>query len=129
MNALALAYVAVGGAVGSMGRYFVQILCERYVAIELPVSTFAVNILGSFLMGAWVAVVTLWMPAKARDLHLLLGIGMLGGFTTFSAFSFDIFLLLDRGLLAQVVLYALGTVVFSVLALAAGAWMIKFIAG
>ncbi len=131
MNALALMYVTVGGAFGSMCRYVVQFLCTRYIGLasDFPVGTFAVNILGGFLMGLWIAAITVLLPAKARDLHLLFAIGVLGGFTTFSAFSLDIFLLVERGLLLQAALYIVGSVTLSVLALLGGIWIIKLTMG
>lgn len=125
MNALTLMYVGVGGAVGSMARYAVNVLCTRFLLIDFPVATFAVNVLGGFLMGAWIAAITFLLPAKAKELHLLVAVGFLGGFTTFSAFSLEIFLLFDRGLAVQTVLYIAGSVFFSVMALLAGMWVVK----
>lgn len=125
MNALTLMYVGVGGAVGSMARYAVNVLCTRFLLIDFPVATFTVNILGGFLMGAWIATITFLLPAKAKELHLLVAVGFLGGFTTFSAFSLEIFLLFDRGLAVQTVLYIAGSVFFSVMALLAGMWVVR----
>ncbi len=118
-------YVAFGGAVGSMLRYALADAIARYNTSDFPYGTFAVNLLGGLLMGAWIATVAFMMPAKARDLHLLLAVGLLGGFTTFSAFSLDIFLLLERGLNMQAVLYIAGSVVLSVLALLLGMMLVK----
>lgn len=125
MNALTLMYVGIGGAVGSMARYAVNALCTRFLLIDFPIATFAVNVLGGFLMGAWIAAMTFLLPAKAKELHLLVAVGFLGGFTTFSAFSLEIFLLFDRGLAVQTVLYIAGSVFFSVMALLAGMWVVK----
>lgn len=131
MNALALMYVTVGGAFGSMCRYAVSVLCSRYfaTATEFPVGTFTVNILGGFLMGVWLAAITVLMPAKARDLHLLFAVGVLGGFTTFSAFSLDLFLMFERGLIIQALIYIFGSVIFSVIALLAGIGLIRLTLG
>lgn len=127
MNALALAYVAVGGAVGSVCRYALQVLSQRYILIDFPVGTLAVNVLGAFLMGAWVASVAVFLPAKARELNLLLGVGILGGFTTFSAFSVETFFLLERAMWMQAAVYIIGSVALSLLALLGGVWMVKFL--
>lgn len=128
MNALALAYVAVGGAVGSMARYAVQWLYARHFAVEFPAATLTVNVFGSFLMGVWLAAVMVMMPGKARELHLLFAIGALGGFTTFSSFSMDVFLLFERGLLVPGLVYIVASVLLSILALIGGVFLVRFFA-
>ncbi len=126
---LSLMYVAIGGAVGSMCRYALMTAVGHYTKLaDFPYGTFAVNVLGGFLMGLWIAVMATLLPAKAKDLHLLVAVGLLGGFTTFSAFSMDTFLLFERGLLLQVLLYIVGSVVLSVLGLVAGMWCIRLLA-
>ena len=129
MNALALLYVALGGAVGASLRYALTDLIARYNSSGFPWGTVSVNILGSLLMGMWVAAV-LASPVleRAKDLHLLLAVGLLGGFTTFSAFSLDVFLLAEKQLYSQLLLYILGSVLLSVLALVAGMWLLKSVA-
>jgi CrcB protein len=129
MSMIALMYVAVGGAVGSMWRYAMMTLIGHFTkAGEFPWGTFAVNVLGGFLMGLWIAAMAHILPARGKDLHLLFAVGVLGGFTTFSTFSLDTFLLLERGLLAQAGAYIVGSVVLSVLALVLGMWCIRFFA-
>jgi fluoride exporter len=129
MNMLSLMYVAVGGAVGSMSRYALMMAVSRLSLTAFPLGTLLVNVLGGFLMGVWIAVMAgMISPGKAKDLHLLLATGVLGGFTTFSAFSVDVFLLFERGLMLQAALYIVGSVLLSVLALLLGMWCIKFIA-
>jgi len=127
MDFMALMYVAVGGALGSMMRYAVMSLVGRFNVTEFPYATLAVNILGGLLMGVWIAAMANLMPAKAKDLHLLFAVGVLGGFTTFSTFSMDMFLLLQREMLMQAALYAAGSVILSVAALLAGMWLIRLI--
>lgn len=129
MNMLSLMYVAFGGAVGAMARYLMTEAVAKLNATSFPFGTLSVNVLGGFLMGLWVAVFALWLDGKPKDLHLLVAIGALGGFTTFSAFSMDLFLLLERGLLTQAMLYIVGSVVLSVTALLAGMWIVKLAAG
>ena len=68
------------------------------------------------------------LPARAKDLHLLFAVGALGGFTTFSAFCLESFLLLEQGLEVQAALYIFGSITLSVLALMAGMWCIKLFA-
>ena len=125
MNALALAYVAIGGAVGSMARYAMQWMFVRHFPTDFPFGTLAVNVLGSFLIGVWIAIMTIMMPVK--ELHLLFAIGALGGFTTFSAFSLDVFFLFERGLAGQAALYIVGSVLLSLLALMGGIFAVRFL--
>jgi len=129
MDLMALMYVAFGGAFGAMCRYGVVSWVDSVKMSEFPYGTFAVNVLGCFLMGVWIAVASTMLPAKAKDLHMLFAVGVLGGFTTFSAFSMDVFLLLERGLLMEGAFYIIGSVVLSVLALMAGMWCLRMIAG
>lgn len=127
MQAMALVYVMIGGAIGSMLRYLAMSFIGRLSADSFPYGTFAVNIFGSFLMGVWIAVIANWLPERAKDLHLLFAVGVLGGFTTFSTFSLDVFYLFERGAYAQVASYILGSVVLSVVALVVGMWFVKVI--
>lgn len=128
MNMLHLMYVAMGGAVGAMARFTLSELVAKINPTGFPYGTMIANISGSLLMGVWIAIVATLMPAKAKDLHLLLSVGFLGGFTTFSAFSMDAFMLIERGLHTQAFFYVFGSVVVSVLALIAGMWLIKGLA-
>lgn len=129
MNMMALMYVALGGAVGSMARYALMSLVGHYSHGPFPFGTFAVNILGGFVMGAWIAVMALWLPPRARDLHLLFAVGVLGGFTTFSTFSVDVFMLLEGSLWGQAAVYIIGSVALSVGALVAGMWAVHRLLG
>lgn len=125
MNALSLAYVAVGGAFGAMCRFMVYSLLPRS---SFPYATFTVNLLGSFLLGIWLAVMVFYLPEKNRDLHLLIGVGALGGFTTFSAFTLDSYMLIERGEFFHLGAYVAGSVLLSLLAFFLGMWIIKAVA-
>lgn len=129
MNMLALAYVAFGGAVGSMARFLMVTFVGKYTSPDFPYGTLAVNVLGGLLLGLWVGAMAYMAPSKAKDLHLLLAVGALGGFTTFSAFSLDVILLIERGGLLQAAFYAISSVLLSVVALFAGMLAIKLAAG
>lgn len=129
MNMLNLMYVAFGGAVGAMGRFSVSELIARFNGTGFPYGTLIVNVVGCLLMGVWIAIVATMAPSRAKDLHLLIAVGFLGGFTTFSAFSMDAFMLIERGMSLQAFLYVFGSVVLSVLALVGGMWMVKLAAG
>jgi CrcB protein len=128
MTMLSLAYVAVGGALGSMCRYMLMTGVTRYLSPSFPYGTFAANVLGSFLLGVLIAVIATMAPARARDLHLLLAVGFLGGFTTFSAFTMDAFMLMEKGLLMESILYVFGSFVVSLLAFIAGMYIIRMMA-
>jgi fluoride exporter len=111
--------VMAGGAIGSALRYGLS----RALLIAdggWPVATFAANVLGGFAMGLLTAY--LWRAgAIAEDLRLLLGVGLLGGFTTFSAFSLELMKMIEQGQGVQAVLYAIASVIIALLAVFAGA--------
>lgn len=88
--------VAAGGALGAVARYYSAGFIGRLVGLDFPAGTLAVNVLGSFLMGLLVELSALaWSPSP--ELRAMIAVGFLGAFTTFSAFSLDAVLLLQRG--------------------------------
>ncbi|MBY5977226.1 fluoride efflux transporter CrcB [Phaeobacter italicus] len=105
-------YVALGGAIGACCRYLAGLGITRLVGVgEFPVAILTVNVIGSFLMGAFV------VTAAHKGLsHLspLVMSGLLGGFTTFSAFSLETANLIERGAFGQAALYVLLSVGLSV---------------
>lgn len=109
--------VALGGALGASGRYLTNVGVMRLIGPGFPWGTVVANILGSFLMG--VLVVTLAHKGGMRFAPLLMT-GVLGGYTTFSAFSLDAITLVERGALVQAGAYILGSVILALLALVAG---------
>lgn len=119
-----IALVAIGGAVGSVARYLVGIGALRLFGPDFPVGTLAVNIVGSFLMGVFIELVALKFDGSPA-LRLLIATGFLGGFTTFSAFSLDVVGLWERGAVASLLVYLVGSVVFSILALFAGLVLVR----
>jgi fluoride exporter len=88
--------VAVGGAVGSVARYLVGLGMTRLMGMSFPWGTLTVNIVGSFAIGILTELVARRFDASA-ELRLLLVVGFLGGFTTFSSFSLDTMALVERG--------------------------------
>jgi len=117
-DARALAAVAVGGALGATARYAVDVATDRW-GIALPWATLAVNVLGCALMGLLVAYV-LAHPARHLLWRPFLGVGVLGGFTTFSAFAADAVLLADQGAGATSAAYVVSTLAGGLLALWGG---------
>ena len=109
--------VAAGGAIGASARYLTNTAVIRLVGPGFPWGTVVANVAGSFLMG--VLVVLLAHQGGMRFAPFLMT-GVLGGFTTFSAFSLDTMTLIERGATAQAGAYVLGSVILSVTALAVG---------
>jgi len=114
----AVAAVAAGGVLGALARWAVGLLAPAPPG-AFPWGTFGVNVVGSLLMGVLVVVVT-----EVRTAHPLvrpfLGVGVLGGFTTFSTFAVDARTLLDGGHAATALAYLGGTIGAAVLAAATG---------
>jgi CrcB protein len=117
-----LIQVALGGALGASARYMTGIAAARLLGKGFPWGTLIVNIAGSFLMGA--LVVGLLHLGSNRYAPLLMT-GVLGGFTTFSAFSLDAVTLYERGQGALAAGYVLASVVLSIAALFAGLTMAR----
>jgi fluoride exporter len=108
-----------GGAIGAGARYLVNVGCARCMAPGFPWATLIVNIVGSVLMGLVVELVARRMDGSV-EWRTFLATGILGGFTTFSAFSLDAANLMNRGDNAAALGYVLGSVVLSILGLFAG---------
>ena len=118
--------VFLGGGLGAAARHGVNLAAARLIGITFPWGTLTVNIVGSLLMG----LIAGWLALRAgagwsQHLRLFLTTGFLGGFTTFSAFSLDVALLLERGAHGTAALYVAASVAFAVAALFAGLWLIR----
>lgn len=114
--------VALGGAVGACLRYVTGLGVVRLLGHGFPVAVITVNVVGSFLMGAFVV-----LAAHRGLTHLspLIMTGLLGGFTTFSAFSLETVNLFERGQFGAAAGYVMISVVGSVGALMLGMWMTR----
>lgn len=115
-----LLLVAGGGAVGAVMRYALGVQALRTLGPAWPYGTLTANVVGGFLMGMLAGLLAMRGGADAEKWRLLLGVGLLGGFTTFSAYSLEVALMLERRAYGPAALYSLGSVVLSVAALFAG---------
>ena len=111
--------VFLGAGIGGAGRHGVNVLMARLFGTGFPLGTFTVNVVGCFLMGVIAGFFAFrgHLPQEAR---LFLTTGILGGFTTFSAFSLDAALLWERGEGGIAALYVAASVVLTLAGVAAG---------
>jgi CrcB protein len=119
--------VMLGGAVGAGARHLVGRAALAIWGPGFPVGTLAVNVIGGFAMGLLAG----WLATRASGdeaLRYLLGVGVLGGFTTFSAFSLETVLMIERGELMAASFYMLASVALSIGALFAGLQVSRMVA-
>jgi CrcB protein len=119
--------VGLGGALGAMGRYLSGVAAMRLFGTGFPMGTFSVNIIGSFLMGL-AFVLLIEREAEASPWVPLVMTGILGGYTTFSAFSLDLWSLIDRGRMLAALGYLGGSVLLSFGALILGILLARGVA-
>ena len=121
--------VFVGGGLGAVARYFVSLAATRAFGASFPWGTFGINVSGSLLMGLIAGFIFgRGSPAAWDNARLFLTSGILGGYTTFSAFSLDTILLWERGEVGALGFYVIGSVAFSIAALFLGYSLAKGIA-
>ncbi len=116
--------VALGGAVGASGRYLFGLQAMRLLGIGFPWGTLGVNIIGSFIMGLLAESLALRFNVSA-EMRSFLMTGVLGGFTTFSAFSLDAGVMIERNDFALAGLYIAASVVGSIAALFLGLYAVR----
>ena len=117
---LKLLLVAAGGATGAVARYLLGTQTLRAFGPGWPYGTFAANVLGGLLMGVLVGYLAHRGGADQERLRLLLAVGVLGGFTTFSAYSLELARMIETHAWGQASFYGAASVAFSVGALFAG---------
>ncbi|MBK8010491.1 MAG: fluoride efflux transporter CrcB [Deltaproteobacteria bacterium] len=103
-------FVALGGAIGSGARYIVSVFVDRWLQRSFPFGTFAVNVLGSLLLGA---LIEYFIAHKSHHpgLRLALTTGLMGGFTTYSTFNYETLHLTGEGAYGVAALYVAATLV------------------
>jgi CrcB protein len=119
-----LVLVAVGGAIGAALRHLVNMGSLRLVGPGYPWGTMAINIVGAFAMGVFIELLARRFNAS-NELKLFVATGVLGGFTTFSAFSLDFAVLWERGAARPALGYVLASVIGSILAIFLGLWLVR----
>lgn len=120
-------WVALGGAIGSAARYGFYVLSGRLLGTAFPWHTLAVNVIGSLAMGVLIALMAHRLNVSG-DIRAFLTTGILGGFTTFSAYSLDFALLVERKAYMLAGTYAAGSVVLSLAAVFAGLHLVRALA-
>lgn len=116
----AIFLVGLGGALGAIGRYGVGSFVGRMWPSSFPLGTLLINILGSLAMGLTIGLLSRFVPTWQAQARFFIAVGVLGGFTTFSSFSLDTVLLLERGEVVQALAYVALSVVVCVLGLYLG---------
>lgn len=110
-----LIYIAAGGAIGALARHILAGQIGQWLGHGFPWGILIVNVLGSFILGLLVETFALvWSPGQ--EMRAFLVVGVLGAFTTFSAFSMDVMALYGRGEILHAALYIGASVGFAVLA-------------
>ena len=122
-----LLLVMLGGAFGAGARHLVGRMTLAFFGPDYPWGTLAVNLLGGLAMGLLAGGLVRFGQA-GEPMRLLLGVGVLGGFTTFSAFSLDAMLMLQRGEWVGALAYVLASVIGSIVALALGLGIARAVA-
>ena len=117
-------WVALGGAIGSAARHGVNVWSGRMLGSGFPWHTLAVNVIGCFAMGVIVELMALKINV-GTEARAFLTTGILGGFTTFSAFSLDFALLVERKSYGLAGAYAVGSVLLSLAAVFAGLYLVR----
>ena len=118
--------VAAGGAIGSVGRYLTLYMLGLILGQGFPYGTVLVNILGSFILGLLVEVFGSASPLSIEYRNFIV-VGVLGSFTTFSSFSYDVISLIDRGQFVLAGVYVLSSVVISIVALFLGMIICRYL--
>ena len=103
-----VALLSVGGSLGVNARYWLGVAISRWAGPQFPWATLAINVSGSFAIGLLTVFLSRWLPHP--HMRLLLVVGFLGGYTTFSSFSAETLVLWERGERAQCVGYVVGSV-------------------
>lgn len=124
-----LLLVMLGGGIGAGGRHLVSLATLKIFGPGFPVGTLTVNIVGSLIMGLFIGWLVRHGGAGLQPLRYFVATGILGGFTTFSAFSLDVALLWERGESVLAIVYVAASVLLSLFAVFVGLWFMRQVVG
>jgi fluoride exporter len=119
--------IGLGGAIGAMLR-FAMVSLVGFLPNGFPLGTLLVNILGSVAMGVLVGALAKWTPEYQEQIRLFVAVGIFGGFTTFSSFSLDTIVLIERGELLLAATYIIGSALLAIAGLWAGLAAVRVLA-
>ena len=114
-----IAVLSLGGVLGVNARYAVASWMSTWAGDRFPWATFSVNVSGSFAIGAIATVLARWHPGS-HPARLFFLVGFLGGYTTFSSFAFEGYVLAERGQAARAAAYLVGSVMAGMVAVVLG---------
>jgi CrcB protein len=126
MNFAVVGAVAAGGAIGSVARYLLNGFIQSAAWGGFPYGIFIVNISGGFIMGVLTELMALKFSVSL-EWRAFLTTGILGGYTTFSTFSLDSAMLIERQAYGQAAAYIVGSALLSIIALFAGLWIVRVV--
>lgn len=121
---MTILYIALGGGIGAVLRYLVTSQATHMLGTSFPYGTAIVNVTGSCLMGVLIGYFAKTLP-HSMEMRSFLAVGVLGGFTTFSAFSLDAVNMIERGQVMQAVIYIGTSVILSIAALFVGLYLMR----
>ena len=120
--------ISLGAVIGALSRHYIMVSLARLLGTNFPWGTLLINVLGSLLMGILIELLALKL-SLSQELRALLTVGILGSFTTFSTFSMETALLIQRGDFTTAILYSLGSVVIGVGALFICIYIVRVLIG
>jgi CrcB protein len=128
-------WIAAGGAVGSLSRYYMGTwIADRMGfwvpggVLQAPVGTFAINVVGSFLIGIIATLAATRSAIVTHEMRLLLAVGFCGGYTTFSTFSLEAWTLIQRGHMGEAAVYVLASTLVGLMAVIGGCYAARLFA-
>jgi CrcB protein len=121
-------YVAIGGAIGSAGRYLLTTAVQSRISSGFPAATLIINVTGSLLLG-FITPFALETTAMSDDTRALLTVGFCGGYTTFSTFTYETARLMQDGDYRRAILYVGSSVVLGLIAMFVGFALARSVIG
>ena len=118
--------LSIGGVLGVNARYWLGHWMNQWASPKFPWATFTINVTGSFAIGFLTILLAQWLPRANARLFLITG--LLGGYTTFSAYSFESLSMWERGDRWEAIAYVIGSVLAGLLAVTLGVALARYVA-